>query len=128
MEHKINVDFTLTTDSIVNILSMEAGGFDYWAELCFEQEDYEAARKRLVDAKKNDPCYEDVMAEILERGGKLNIWDREEDKDHPMTIEDLKKGIKLHLENGASTDMDDWDANDGDAVIQYAAFGEIIYG
>lgn len=128
MEHKINVKFTLTTDSIVNILSMEAGGFDYWAELCFEQEDYEAARKHLVDAKKDDPCYEDVMAEILERGGKLNIWDREEDKDHPMTIEDLKKGVKLHLENGASTDMDDWDANDGDAVIQYAAFGEIIYG
>lgn len=128
MEHKINVEITLTTDSIVNILSMEAGGFDYWAELCFEQEDYEAARKHLVDAKKDDPCYEDVMAEILERGGKLNIWDREEDKDHPMTIEDLKKGVKHHLENGASTDMDDWDANDGDAVIQYAAFGEIIYG
>lgn len=128
MEHKINVEFTLTTDSIVNILSMEAGGFDYWAELCFEQEAYEVARKRLVDVKKDDPCYEDVMAEILESGGKLNIWDREEDKDHPMTIEDLKKGVKLHLENGASTDMDDWDANDGDAVIQYAAFGEIIYG
>lgn len=128
MEHKINVEFTLTTDSIVNILSMEAGGFDYWAELCFEQEAYEVARKRLVDVKKDDPCYEDVMAEILESGGKLNIWDREEDKDHPMTIEDLKKGVKLHLENGASTDMDDWDANDADSVIQYAAFGEVIYG
>ncbi len=128
MEHKINVEFTLTTDSIVNILSMEAGGFDYWAELCFEQEDYEAARSRLADTKKTGLCYEDVLAEILEGGGKLNVWDREEDEDHPMTIEDLKKGVKLHLENGASTDMDGWDANDGDAVIQYAAFGEIIYG
>ena len=76
MEHtfKIEKELKITTENIVDcVLSCEAGGFDYWGELCSDEKDYEAARQRLAEREKADmkPCYEDVLAEILESGGKL---------------------------------------------------------
>ena len=76
MEHtfKIEKELKITTENIVDcVLSCGAGGFDYWGELCSDEKDYEAARQRLAEREKADmkPCYEDVLAEILESGGKL---------------------------------------------------------
>ena len=86
MEHtfKIEKELKITTENIVDcVLSCEAGGFDYWGELCSDEKDYEAARQRLAEREKADmkPCYEDVLAEILESGGKLTVYDREDDKE-----------------------------------------------
>lgn len=72
MEHtfKIEKELKITTENIVDcVLSCEAGGFDYWGELCSDEKDYEAARQRLAEREKADmkPCYEDVLAEILEK-------------------------------------------------------------
>lgn len=94
MEHtfKIEKELKITTENIVDcVLSCEAGGFDYWGELCSDEKDYEAARQRLAEREKADmkPCYEDVLAEILESGGKLTVYDREDDKDHELTLEKL---------------------------------------
>lgn len=47
MEHtfKIEKELKITTENIVDcVLSCEAGGFDYWGELCSDEKDYEAAR------------------------------------------------------------------------------------
>ena len=100
MEHtfKIEKELKITTENIVDcVLSCEAGGFDYWGELCSDEKDYEAARQRLAEREKADmkPCYEDVLAEILESGGKLTVYDREHDKDHELTLEKLLNGWKL---------------------------------
>lgn len=97
MEHtfKIEKELKITTENIVDcVLSCEAGGFDYWGELCSDEKDYEAARQRLAEREKADmkPCYEDVLAEILESGGKLTVYDREDDKDHELTLEKLLNG------------------------------------
>ena len=46
MEHtfKIEKELKITTENIVDcVLSCEAGGFDYWGELCSDEKDYEAA-------------------------------------------------------------------------------------
>lgn len=99
MEHtfKIEKELKITTENIVDcVLSCEAGGFDYWGELCSDEKDYEAARQRLAEREKADmkPCYEDVLAEILESGGKLTVYDREDDKDHELTLEKLLNGWK----------------------------------
>lgn len=96
MEHtfKIEKELKITTENIVDcVLSCEAGGFDYWGELCSDEKDYEAARQRLAEREKADmkPCYEDVLAEILESGGKLTVYDREDDKDHELTVERMKR-------------------------------------
>lgn len=104
MEHtfKIEKELKITTENIVDcVLSCEAGGFDYWGELCSDEKDYEAARQRLAEREKADmkPCYEDVLAEILESGSKLTVYDREDDKDHELTLEKLLNGWKKYVEN-----------------------------
>lgn len=55
MEHtfKIEKELKITTENIVDcVLSCEAGGFDYWGELCSDEKDYEAARQRLAEREK----------------------------------------------------------------------------
>lgn len=57
MEHtfKIEKELKITTENIVDcVLSCEAGGFDYWGELCSDEKDYEAARRRLTEREKAD--------------------------------------------------------------------------
>lgn len=136
-EHSIKIETNITTDDITNLLSMAGGGFDYWAEICYNEEDYEAARKRLVkrmeDEKKQacEVCYEDVCAEILENGGKLIVYDREEDEDHDLTLQALLDGFAYYMKLTASdgrTGVDDMDAEVADQILQVAVFGEVIYG
>ena len=57
MEHtfKIEKELKITTENIVDcVLSCEAGGFDYWGELCSDEKDYEAARRRLARFLSNE--------------------------------------------------------------------------
>lgn len=133
MEHtfKIEKELKITTENIVDcVLSCEAGGFDYWGELCSDEKDYEAARQRLAEREKADmkPCYEDVLAEILESGGKLTVYDREDDKDHELTLEKLLNGWKKYAEDHNADDFDEYDGISADCIMQYAIFGDVIYG
>ena len=90
----------------------------------------EDARQRLVEREKADmkPCYEDVLAEILESGGKLTVYDREDDKDHELTLEKLLNGWKKYAEDHNADDFDEYDGVSADCIMQYAIFGEVIYG
>ena len=55
---------------------------------------------------------------------------------HKVGIDDIVKGIKLYAESGCASDcgadiqkiVEDGDFYDADAVFQFAAYGEIIYG
>ena len=56
MEHtfKIEKELKITTENIVDcVLCCEAGGFDYWGELCSDEKGYEAARQRI---RQGEPC------------------------------------------------------------------------
>jgi len=133
MEHKFEVkkELTITTQDIVDyVLCCEAGGFDYWAEICYKDEDYGAAKARLLEQGKSnaDLCYEEVLAEILEHGDKLTVYDREDDKDYELTMERLLGGWKKYIEERGNDDFDEYDANDADGILQYAIFGDCIYG
>lgn len=134
VEVKREVEIT-TQDIIDSVLCCEAGGFDYWAEICFEPDDYTAAKERLLLTRNPESiCYEDVLMEILEHGGpdgtpgKLTVYDREEDEDHDLTTEMLLEGWKQHIECDGRADFDDYDANDADCILQYAVFGVLTYG
>lgn len=140
MEHKIEIkkELTITTQDVVDyVLCCEAGGFDYWAEICYKEEDYTAAWARLLgpdNKSEADICYEDVLADILERGcadgshGKLTVYDREEDKEHELTLEKLLDGWKKYVEKSGNDDFDQYDADNADGILQYAIFGDWIYG
>lgn len=95
-EHSFEIKIIVTTDDIVNLLACEGGGFDYWAEICWNEKDYEAARNRILHRGKKDRmiCYEEIVAEILEAGGKLTVYDREEDKDHELTLDKLQSHFR----------------------------------
>lgn len=133
MEHKIEIkkEMTITTQDVVDyVLCCEAGGFDYWAEICYKDEDYKAAKERLLgpDKPSADLCYEDVLAEILEHGDKLTVYDREGNKEYELTMEKLLNGWKKYVEKTGHDDFDEYDAADADGILQYAIFGDWIYG
>ena len=114
MEHKIEIkkELTITTQDVVDyVLCCEAGGFDYWAEICYKEEDYTAARARLLGPDN-----------------KLTVYDREEDKEHELTLEKLLDGWKKYVEKSGNDDFDQYDADNADGILQYAIFGDWIYG
>lgn len=69
----------------------------------------------------------DYWAEILEVGGKLTVYDREEDKDHELTLDKLLTGFRLYADSMHGLNMDDFDADVADQILQNAVFGEVVY-
>lgn len=131
MKIKTTVTVTeLTRDDIADILSCEHGGFDYWAELLPGGTQYRDAKEELESEADADPdriCWEDVLAQIILHHDGLIVYDREEDKRHLLTRNKLAFGIECRIAEGRA-DPDDWDAADADCIMQYAIFGEVIYG
>ena len=87
----------------------------------------------MVEGARNlHDCREDIWAEILLRGGNICITDNEEEEDHILNLEDIKRGFALVMFNHPSmykAIMDEtFDLYDADAVIQCAVFGELTYG
>lgn len=73
----------------------------------------------------------------ISRGGTLLLYDFEEEAYRKLDLEKFLKGFKLWLENGGDqygavengeVDCCEIDAGCADAIIQYALFGEVIYG
>jgi hypothetical protein len=65
----------------------------------------------------------------------FKLHDYQEEKWHTVTLEDLAKGYRLALEHKSThcghysvTDLDEADACTGDIILQYAIFGEVVYG
>ena len=121
----------LTPDDVVNILSCEHGGFDYWADLLPGRKQYMDAKEELASEADADPdriCWEDVLAQIILHHDGLVVVDIEEDRKHLLTRDKLLRGIAQYINNGGDADPDDWDAISADCIMQYAIFGEVIYG
>jgi hypothetical protein len=133
MKHEVSYTktFSVSTEDIINALCC-AEDIGYWGEICFDDSIYEAAKQRLAEAatKKDTQaiCYEEVLAEVLEHGDKLKIWDREEDEYHELNLEQLLSGIAMNASERGEHDPDDWDGDSGDCIIQYAIFKEVVYG
>lgn len=76
-------------------------------------------------------------SEQISRGGALLLYDFEEEAYRRLDLEKFLKGFKLWVENGGDeygaiedgkVDCCNIDADCADAIIQYALFGEVIYG
>lgn len=82
----------------------------------------------------------EYASEQISRGGTLVLHDYEDERDHVLTRDKLLAGIKLYLQNphpyditegtrtGFKLDTCQADAVVCDMIIQYAIFGEVIYG
>ena len=114
-------------ENLVDLLSTAFYGSD-WFTASVDKEKY----GNLI--KPTSECREDKWADVLMGGGTLIVEDYEEDKKYEISLKDICKGIaKLHdtrLNVYARVMAFDGSADfyDADAVIQFAVFGEWVYG
>jgi hypothetical protein len=98
-------------------------------------ENYSNAKKRLQEGGMTSICVEDVYIEILKNGDVIQFTDYEGEELINLHLEDaivnfnsLEDGEKINLaklldEDDCSTDV--WDCFN---AIQYALYGEVIFG
>ena len=122
---------SITRDDVMLLLTMESGGFDYWGRIDFDEEDYRAARAEMKEKGicSGQVCYEDVLAYMIyDTNYSVYIRDVEDDV-YRLTKEMIEKGFLQNLqERPEDGSLEDGDAITGDSIMQYAIFGELVYG
>ena len=122
---KVEMEILLTREDIDDIMcgALE-GGITYWC------------RKAEVLGK----YLGEYASEQIARGGTLNLYDSEEDVVYVLTKDKFLKGVELwaknpiggncleHIDGRLRFDCCNADAVVCDAIIQYALFGDVIYG
>lgn len=124
---KLNVSFEVevTQEDIDDIMvSALEGGINYWC--C----------KAVVVGE----YLGEYGSDQISRGGILELYDSEEPEVYELTKEKFMEGLKMYLANPTYSDILEFvdhkvkldtcyaDAEVADSIIQYALFGEIIYG
>lgn len=80
----------------------------------------------------------EYASDQISRGGVLKLYDREDNSVHMLTLDGFLNGMKLWIESGAcyewgavennKLETGQIDAVAADSIVQYALFGEIVYG
>jgi len=115
------------TDEDINDIMCTAleGGINCWC-----------SKAEVIDGDYKGAEY---ASDSLSKGAKLLLHDCEDDhigdeEKFTLTKEKFMKGFQLYLTNGVEkgrtvyTDPGDIDACEADCIIQFAVFGEIVYG
>lgn len=122
---KIEMNLDISQENIDDIVcgALE-GGIIYWCD----------------EAKVVGDYLGEYAHEQISRGGKLKLHDYDEDEVYTLDLDKLINGIKLYAQkptgcncleqvNGhLEIDCCNADAMVCDAIIQYALFGEVLYG
>ena len=123
-EVKAEINVILTKEDIDDIMcSALEGGICYWA-----------SKAEVVEEKR---CG-DWGHEQIARGGALILHDAESSDKWELNLEKFLNGVKLWLQNGddwygalqcdGTLDTGEIDADMADMIIQYASFGEVVFG
>lgn len=120
---KAEIHVTLTEQDIDDIMvAALEGGINYW---CDEAEVIE--EKRVADWGH----------EQIARGGVLVLHDAESEDTWELNLEKFLNGFKLWIESGGDqynaiengeVDCCNIDAGCADEIVQYALFGELVFG
>ena len=117
----------LTDEDISDILcSCIEGGSNYWCQIQNCGEQWDEIERKLP----NDHTIEEYIMALWHMGHPLHIIDIEEDSEYTIQLKDFIDAIQSVIDDGT------WDGNDicdvdgvvGDCIMQYATFGEVIYG
>ena len=117
---KVEAEIKITEEDIDDIMvNALGGGITYWCDSC------EVIGEYLGE----------YASDQISRGGKLRLYDIEEGDVYTLTLDKFLNGVRLWYVNGGSTrctnmriDVLEMDGCDADAIVQYALFGEIVYG
>lgn len=124
-ELEVMIKIVVTEEDIDDIMAGALeGGINYWCN----------------SAKVVGNYLGEYGSEQIARGGKLILHDFEEKKDHTLDLEKFLKGVELYCKKPTACnileqidgklvlDCCNADALVCDAIIQYALFGDVIYG
>lgn len=119
-EVKIETTLLVSQEDIDDIMMCALeGGITYWCDSCKVVGEYLG----------------EYASDQISRGGELKLYECEDDEWHTLTLEKFLNGVRLWYLNGGSEcctnmiiDTFKIDGMEADAIIQYALFGEIVYG
>ena len=104
----------VTDDQLDSILvGAFEGGSNYWA--------------RKVEVAKDDYKGKKFASECVAAGGILNIY--ADDACHVLDRNMLINGLQMYLDESKHKNWPDGgDSQTSDLILQYALFGEVVYG
>lgn len=125
---KINLEIEISRKDLIDYGNdfMECGAFTSWACLGNDTKEFREFRKLHSDMYLGEV----VMLYLLE-GNSITVYDNENDEDYwELNLEKLLNGIKMNIEfrNECKFNYEDYDFYDDDRVLQYALFGELVFG
>lgn len=101
----------------------------YDLSLDYNEDEYNQAKTSFIFKEQSQPCWEDVLMEMLRSGNTLWIVDENDDERHPITLDLVHERVQQtpirHLMD-AINERDD--ATTADCIIQTVIYGEVIYG
>ena len=119
---EVTVGFMLNEKDVDDIMDTAFYGITYWCG----------------NAEVVGEYLGEFASEQISRGGTIKLHDYEEDEIYELNIEKFINGFKLWIQNGddeygalnadGTVDTSEIDAIMADMIIQYAIFGEVIYG
>ena len=128
------VQHGLTEEDVLDVLTTAIeGGIGYWCCLDNTDPDWIEAGKQWKEEHNDIPCYCDTAYQVMKNGKAFKLIDEEDETVYEITLEKFLQGCaKFTQELGKdihrSIQNSDFDAEDADMIIQYAAMGEVIYG
>ena len=128
---EIKKKIKLTEEDLSDILcSCFEGGCDYWCCIHNGTDEWRNAKEQLRANGNRQPVIEDIMLYMLTHDAPIKLIDTEDEAALYMTMNTFMGGIKMAIENGHwdGDYIDDVDGEVGDIIIQYAVFGELVYG
>lgn len=119
---KARIELELTANDIDDIMvTALEGGIGYWAILNNVGEDWESKPKGLPSSQ--------WATKLLLEEKTVYLEEREEDTIHGLTLQKLIEGFeKNYKERPWDNSIEDGDASTADCIVQYAIFGEVVYG
>jgi hypothetical protein len=118
----IKVNYPLTRQFIDDLLvTAFEGGINYWCS-------------KVYPVDNIFPEGAVYTSDCLSRGRHIVIVEESDEdgnqgKNHILTLDNLLFGIKCFMNMpNANNIFDDYDAWDADTIVQFAIFGDIIYG
>ena len=110
---KVNLNLIVIEEDIECIIEMAGYGIGYWCSAAIEKDNgYDVYEDE--EGKWHKLSYEDIIKGI-------ELYTKNRNKPYNIIFMDEKTGL-LYIETG------NIDAEVADMIIQYACFGEIIYG
>jgi hypothetical protein len=100
------------------------GGINYWAGLDNSLPEW--------DNEPDEMPFSQYAFQLLIEGKSVKFYDikqSDDDSNWILTMDKLIKGLQMNYEKRPfDCDLDNADATTYDSIIQYALFGEVIYG